>query len=1154
MIEVDIDTNLKFRPTDEQLVKYYLKRKVLGEKIVPKTITEVDIYKWKPYDLAALKNEAPFFFCSSVDNIETESGYWKTVGSCKDVISEGGRVGFKQLLVYYKGKPPTGEMTRWIMCKDLVNVGDTPRDFSESISSKHIQGADGSNVAAAGGSHAQNDLDSYMRSLIDTFQADDVLMSCSETVSSDHAQGANRALWAWRLKIRGGTLGSSSLMVCGTKGCDFRSPWEVAALVGALFLLLCREQVSWGKGCNLCASWSWRERVRANPYVPLHVWRQDICQRGMHGSYLDALNLDKYLGLLNLSVNMFMLSTLLTGKDLVNVSDMPRDFSESISSEHIQGADGSNVAAAGGSYAQNDLDSYMRSLIDTFQADDVLMSCSETVSSDHAQGTDGFSVAGAGGSCVQNDFELGSDSESDSSISELMDMFQKPETELMHNASTSSVQQKMYANGPTPLGFLSDPVAWDWLRCQVGDVIDSPEIRPFAQQVIDKCRNSPLIISAVGSALTAESSPFQWWLAVQRLDFRRRGDTNDSLNPFIRYCYDRLKAHDVKTCFLYSALVLENRQIHRSVLVKCFMTEGLLGGSTMIAYKRANDIVSMLVKASLLEACNETMMVRMHTMIRDSALAILSSSTEGCQMFLGHGLGKLGAEQVDRYLIKTGDQLKEPPPLEEWEQAAVIFLMDNNFSTLPSKPYCPTLVSLFLQRNRFLRAIPASFFDSMHSLTNLDLSQTRIRSLPDSLFTLTSLQVLLMRECEHLIILPSAIRQLTALRVLDLQGTELLNLPETVNELASLKGLKVSFHGSINKSDYNNLPRKLIGDGTLSNLPLEELAIFVHPGDRRWTISVLDITKEVTRLLLTTLHFHFPELESLEYFLHGSQSWKNGNVTDFNFIVGYDFKHALSLVTKDAELMHSSSKRCLRFVNGETIPHGVVEVLKQATSLYLDHHFTICSLLEFGIDNMNDLRICILSDCPEVQAIIHLTEDGRIVLPSLEYLSLNSLWSLEAIISGHHLIAKESFNMLTFLSLRACPKLTYVFNLSMMKNLPKLEELVIEDCVSLKYIISHDRSSFDIFTVLPCLKVLKLYYLPNLSNLSEFGRFTWPNVEYMHFYNCPKLKNLCMTTDDTANIKEIVADKEWWDSLEWDEHLLSEILDKLFIQIQIDDL
>ncbi|XP_074281399.1 disease resistance protein RPS2-like [Silene latifolia] len=830
--------------------------------------------------------------------------------------------------------------------------------------------------------------------------------------------------------------------------------------------------------------------------------------------------------------------------------------------DHAQVTHSFSVAEAGGSCVQNDLefelgidsesDSSLSVLEDMFQKPELDSSISEVNDMFQKPETEIVSYTETISLDRTLELELGIDSESDSSLSELMNVFQKPETELVHNVSTSSVQSNMYADGLAHLGFLSASVAWEWLRGQVGDLIDSPEIKPFAQQVVDKCRYSPLIISVVGSALTEESSPFEWQLAVERLDTRRIGDRDDSLNPYIRYCYGRLKAHDLKTCFLYSALVLENQQIHISVLVKCFITEGLLGRPTKAAYKRASDIVGLLVKASLLEASHETMMVRMHSMIIDSALEILSSSTEGRQMFLGRGLGKLGDEQVDKYLIKVDAQLKEPPPLQIWEQATVIFLMDNNFSTLPSNPLCPSLVSLFLQRNRYLRAIPASFFDSMHSLTNLNLSQTRIRSLPDSLFTLKSLEVLLLRDCEHLIILPLAIGQLTALQVLDCQGTELLNLPDTISELASLKSMKVSFYGSIKNSEYDNLPRKLIGDRTISILPLEELGMFVHPGDRRWTISVSDITKEVSCLLLTALYFHFPGLESLEYFLQGSPSWNNGNVMDFNFIVGHDFKHALSIVTRDAELMHSNSERCLRFVNGETIPQGVMEVLKRATSLYLDHHFTIYSLSECGVDNMNDLRICILSDCPELQAIIHHAEGEKVILPSLEYLSLNSLWSLEAIISGHHLIAEESFNRLTFLSLRACPKLAHVFTLSMMKNLPKLEELVIEDCVSLKYIFSEDdQLGSEEFFVLPCLKVLKLYYLPHLC---EIGRLSWPNVEYMNFYNCPKLKNPCMTTDDAANIKEIAADKAWWDSLEWDEPLLSERLDKLFTQIQLDDL
>ncbi|KAK7824606.1 disease resistance protein rps2 [Quercus suber] len=70
----------------------------------------------------------------------------------------------------------------------------------------------------------------------------------------------------------------------------------------------------------------------------------------------------------------------------------------------------------------------------------------------------------------------------------------------------------------------------------------------------------------------------------------------------------------------------------------------------------------------------------------------------------------------------------------------MMFLMDNKLSKLPERPSCLKLLALFLQRNHHLRVIPSLFFDLMPCLIVLNLSKTRIKSLPMSLFTLMSLE------------------------------------------------------------------------------------------------------------------------------------------------------------------------------------------------------------------------------------------------------------------------------------------------------------------------------------------------------------------------------------------------------------------------------
>ncbi|KAJ4977918.1 hypothetical protein NE237_008698 [Protea cynaroides] len=120
-----------------------------------------------------------------------------------------------------------------------------------------------------------------------------------------------------------------------------------------------------------------------------------------------------------------------------------------------------------------------------------------------------------------------------------------------------------------------------------------------------------------------------------------------------------------------------------------------------------------------------------------------------------------------------GSQEKE----EEWDQAERILLMDNELTSLPQSPNCPRLLTLLLQGNERLRMITESFFDYMPSLQVLNLSKTRIKSLPSSISKLVSLRELTLHHRERLDAFPSEFGKLKHLQVLDLHGANVNNLP-----------------------------------------------------------------------------------------------------------------------------------------------------------------------------------------------------------------------------------------------------------------------------------------------------------------------------------------------------------------------------------------
>ncbi|CAA7041097.1 unnamed protein product [Microthlaspi erraticum] len=127
----NLPPGFRFHPTDEELILHYLKKKVSSSHVPLSIIADVDIYKSDPWDLPA---KAPFgekewYFFSPRDrkypngarpNRAAASGYWKATGTDKLIAVPNGEgfqqnIGIKKALVFYRGKPPKGVKTNWIM-------------------------------------------------------------------------------------------------------------------------------------------------------------------------------------------------------------------------------------------------------------------------------------------------------------------------------------------------------------------------------------------------------------------------------------------------------------------------------------------------------------------------------------------------------------------------------------------------------------------------------------------------------------------------------------------------------------------------------------------------------------------------------------------------------------------------------------------------------------------------------------------------------------------------------------------------------------------------------------------------------------------------------------------------------------------------------
>ncbi|KAF7836689.1 protein CUP-SHAPED COTYLEDON 2-like [Senna tora] len=118
----------RFHPTDEELITYYLLKKVLDNSFTGRAIAEVDLNKCEPWELPgkAKMGEKEWYFFSLRDrkyptglrtNRATEAGYWKATGKDREIYSSKSccLVGMKKTLVFYRGRAPKGEKSNWVM-------------------------------------------------------------------------------------------------------------------------------------------------------------------------------------------------------------------------------------------------------------------------------------------------------------------------------------------------------------------------------------------------------------------------------------------------------------------------------------------------------------------------------------------------------------------------------------------------------------------------------------------------------------------------------------------------------------------------------------------------------------------------------------------------------------------------------------------------------------------------------------------------------------------------------------------------------------------------------------------------------------------------------------------------------------------------------
>uniref|UniRef100_A0A5B7B1M6 Lipoxygenase n=1 Tax=Davidia involucrata TaxID=16924 RepID=A0A5B7B1M6_DAVIN len=629
---------------------------------------------------------------------------------------------------------------------------------------------------------------------------------------------------------------------------------------------------------------------------------------------------------------------------------------------------------------------------------------------------------------------------------------------------------------------------WELFCKNVGQIL----VHDIAVRLIERCHGHLLAIILLARALKDVTDVSVWELALHELTSQHSSQVEGMSEDMVRvlsYIWER-KDINTKKCIEYCASRPKGTNFQKPSLVNHWIANGLIE-----TQEEGENILKDLINSFLLE-----------------------NVTKGCV-------------QVREETILV---LSEKLPF-----------MNNKLSKLPKRPFCPNLTALFLQMNYNLMVIPTTFFERMPALQVLDLSYTSIKSLPQSISKLVVLRKFLLKGCKLLMKLPPEIGALRNLEVFDIEGTELVCLPKEIGELINLTCLKVSFDGYANRYRESKQIDAIIPRMALSKLTqLKELSIDVNPDDEWWDEEVETVINELCWLRnLETLDLYLPTVELLQQFL---QLERNSNqllvysaLSNFKLTVGRQVQRIISRLPEELEKDFKNLDKCLNYINGEDKAIEIREALKHANAFFLDRHWTVKKLSEFGKDEMYQLKFCLLVECNEIRTIIEggefygkrdNEEDNNPVLGSLQYLSILYMKNLESIWEGP--IVSGCLSYLMSLALHKCPSLTTIFTLGLLPNLVHLKELIVEDCPKIHSLVSLEASCSESNRFLPSLKKISLLDLPELISIFS-GLHIAPQLERMIIYNCPKLETLSTMEVSSKDLKVIKGEREWWDTLKW---------------------
>ncbi|CDP17355.1 unnamed protein product [Coffea canephora] len=310
------------------------------------------------------------------------------------------------------------------------------------------------------------------------------------------------------------------------------------------------------------------------------------------------------------------------------------------------------------------------------------------------------------------------------------------------------------------------------------------ELRVIRKKLTNRCGGLPLAASVIGGLLRIKRKE-EWLSAVEKGIMSLTGDENSVLQ-ILKLSFDNLPSLAIKKCFVYCSIFGKDCDIEREQIIQLWMAEGFLESNLnnqTVMEEIGHKYFSILLQSSLIQEVRKEEIIcgRMHDLVHDLAESFWRSKC----IDLENGIADNSSEV--RHLVLDSIEGKTSKISKDMSRSLrTLFLGSSISSDMLSK--FKYLHVLNLSRAK-IEVVPTSTGKLIH-LRYLDLSDSRIKTLPECLLRLYNLQTLRMYSCPALKDLPEGMSSLINLRHLGYYNDAKFLMPKHIGLLTCLQTLK----------------------------------------------------------------------------------------------------------------------------------------------------------------------------------------------------------------------------------------------------------------------------------------------------------------------------------------------------------------------------